>query len=219
MDDLNHTPPSLSPDGLRRRAAMREALIDRMQTRSRRLPTSQLALAVVLCVTTFAAAFLPAGRGALTDAISPSGRVAAGDAHTSDVPAEMLLADAAEQTTALRTQFIRTATLGSSVTVVATTERPLIARIDTHQPNAIELDDAQLLSLLSEIGRPTGLIRFAGRTMLTDPVTDVELSPPPDSGVHRRSPLPDSVDLPGNMSRTVRLALASLPMLWNRAGG
>ena len=53
-----------------------------------------------------------------------------------------------------------------------------LARTRSVDPATYTVDDRGLVQTLAAIGRPTGLIRFAGGVRLTDPVTDRELRPP-----------------------------------------
>lgn len=78
---------------------------------------------------------------------------------------------------------------GSGIEVVRTMEAPMIERVDTVKPvevavshettvdyASISVNDREMLDLLNEMGRPSGLVRANGRVWLTAAVTDEEIA-------------------------------------------
>lgn len=96
-------------------------------------------------------------------------------------PAPILVAQQPQPAPAPAINYIATDPTLASRWSVATPVDPAIM-IHT-EPLAIEyLTDDSLLARLEEIGRPTGLIRSQGRTILTASITEEEPAPGPESG-------------------------------------
>ncbi|TVQ59839.1 MAG: hypothetical protein EA379_09735 [Phycisphaerales bacterium] len=150
--------PRLSPEGVARRGAMLDALcaetvrIGRAR-RVRRRATVGVAIAALLGMGVWAATLIPTTRAPITP--HGAGEIAAAPEAPGDT-------DSAPSS--VRVDVVRS---GMAADRVAALTSRVVVPVER-----VSIDDRELLDILEEAGRPTGLVRTAdGRVWLTSDVT------------------------------------------------